>query len=59
MHGHVRRAVEATSFEYQETDEDLKMIFAPGSSLGGARPKASVMDQHSRLAIARSCRRWR
>jgi len=27
----------------QETDEDLKLIFAPGSSLGGARPKASVM----------------
>lgn len=36
-----------------ETDEDLRMIFAPGSSLGGARPKASVMDQHGRLAIAK------
>jgi hypothetical protein len=23
----------------QETDEDLQLIFAPGSSLGGARPK--------------------
>lgn len=29
------------------------MILAPGSSLGGARPKASVIDQHSRLAIAK------
>jgi serine/threonine-protein kinase HipA len=37
----------------QETDEDLQMIFAPGSSLGGARPKASVMDQHRHLAIAK------
>jgi serine/threonine-protein kinase HipA len=37
----------------QETDEDLQLIFAPGSSLGGARPKASVMDQHGHLAIAK------
>jgi len=35
-----------------ETDEDLDLIFAPGSSLGGARPKASVMDSHGNLAIA-------
>lgn len=37
----------------EETDEDLQMIFAPGSSLGGARPKASVIDRHGRLAIAK------
>jgi serine/threonine-protein kinase HipA len=37
----------------EETDEDLLMIFAPGSSLGGARPKASVLDQHGRLSIAK------
>jgi serine/threonine-protein kinase HipA len=37
----------------EETDEDLQMIFAPGSSLGGARPKASVIDQHGNLAIAK------
>jgi serine/threonine-protein kinase HipA len=29
------------------------MIFAPGSSLGGARPKASLIDQHGQLAIAK------
>ena len=29
------------------------IIFAPGSSLGGARPKASVIDQHGRLSIAK------
>lgn len=37
----------------EETDEDLQMIFAPGSSLGGARPKVSVIDQHGQLAIAK------
>ena len=37
----------------EETEEDLQLIFAPGSSLGGARPKASVMDQHGRLSIAK------
>ncbi len=28
-----------------ETDEDLQLILTPGTSLGGARPKASVRDQ--------------
>jgi serine/threonine-protein kinase HipA len=37
----------------EETDEDLRLIFAPGSSLGGARPKASVLDQHGHLSIAK------
>ena len=37
----------------EETDEDLRLIFAPGSSLGGARPKASVVDRHGRLSIAK------
>ena len=37
----------------EETDEDLQLIFAPGSSLGGERPKASVVDQHGRLSIAK------
>jgi len=37
----------------EETDEDLQLIFAPGSSLGGARPKASVVDQHGNLSIAK------
>lgn len=35
------------------TDEDLQLVLAPGSSLGGARPKASVIDQHGSLAIAK------
>ncbi len=37
----------------EETDEYLRLIFAPGSSLGGARPKASAVDQYGRLSIAK------
>ncbi len=37
----------------EETDDDLQLIFAPGSSLGGARPKASIVDQHNNLSIAK------
>ena len=36
-----------------ETDEDLRLLFAPGSSLGGARPKASVRLKDGTLAIAK------
>ena len=36
-----------------ETDEDLRLLLAPGSSLGGARPKASVREQDGRLEIAK------
>ena len=34
-------------------DEDLRLLFAPGSSLGGARPKASVRHRDGRLMIAK------
>ncbi len=37
----------------EESDEDLRLLLAPGSSLGGARPKASVRDRDSSLAIAK------
>jgi serine/threonine-protein kinase HipA len=37
----------------RETDEDLRLLLAPGSSLGGARPKASVRDAEGRLLIAK------
>ena len=36
-----------------ESDEDLRLLLAPGSSLGGARPKASVRDRDGHLAIAK------
>ena len=31
----------------------LRMLIAPGRSLGGARPKASVIDERGRLWIAK------
>ena len=36
-----------------ESGEDLRLLLAPGSSLGGARPKASVRDRDGHLAIAK------
>jgi serine/threonine-protein kinase HipA len=36
-----------------DTEEDLRLILAPGSSLGGARPKASVRDKDGHLMIAK------
>jgi serine/threonine-protein kinase HipA len=37
----------------KDTDEDLKLLLAPGSSLGGARPKVSVIDRDGNLSIAK------
>jgi serine/threonine-protein kinase HipA len=36
-----------------DSDDDLRLLLAPGSSLGGARPKASVLDRDGHLAIAK------
>ena len=36
-----------------ESAKDLQLLLAPGSSLGGARPKASVLDKDGSLAIAK------
>jgi serine/threonine-protein kinase HipA len=50
-------------FRDEETDEDLQLIFAPGSSLGGARPKdrrcpgATWRAGEDRRACALSARR--
>lgn len=41
----------------EESEQDLKLLLAPGSSLGGARPKASVIDKEENLAIAKFPRR--
>jgi serine/threonine-protein kinase HipA len=43
--------------EETDTEEDLRLLFAPGTSLGGARPKASVRDKGGHLAIAKFPRR--
>jgi serine/threonine-protein kinase HipA len=37
----------------QETDEDLQLLLEGGSSLGGARPKAHVLDTQGQLSIAK------
>ena len=36
-----------------DSDEDLRLLLAPGSSLGGARPKATLRDRDWQLAIAK------
>jgi serine/threonine-protein kinase HipA len=36
-----------------DSDEDLRLLLAPGSSLGGSRPKASVRDRDGQLAVAK------
>lgn len=41
----------------KDTEEDLRLLVAPGSSLGGARPKASVIEKDGQLAIAKFPRR--
>ena len=37
----------------RDTAEDIRLLLAPGSSLGGARPKASVRERNGALAIAK------
>lgn len=37
----------------EETEDDIQMIFAPGSSLGGARPKASIKDKDGHLVVVK------
>ena len=36
-----------------ESDDDLNLLLAPGASLGGARPKASILDKNGQLLIAK------
>jgi serine/threonine-protein kinase HipA len=49
------RLLRATNrvIEDKETDDDLALLLNPGTSLGGARPKASVRNPEGRLAIAK------
>jgi serine/threonine-protein kinase HipA len=37
----------------EDDDDALRLLLAPGSSLGGTRPKASVRDHDKRLLIAK------
>lgn len=54
------RDLEYASLQLEDEDKDdaeslkwLNMLIAPGSSLGGARPKASIMDEKGHLWIAK------
>jgi serine/threonine-protein kinase HipA len=55
------RELERAALELQQDDAEsnpeygrwLRMLIAPGGSLGGARPKAGVRDEHGRLWIAK------
>jgi serine/threonine-protein kinase HipA len=40
------------------SDEDLRILLDGGSSLGGARPKAHVVDADGELRIALPQARW-
>ena len=52
---HLPRLLRATRavLDEEETDDDLALLLAPGTSLGGARPKASIRDHSNKLAIAK------
>ncbi|HEY3805790.1 MAG TPA: type II toxin-antitoxin system HipA family toxin [Kofleriaceae bacterium] len=43
----------AAVIDDRDTGDDLALLLAPGTSLGGARPKATVLDAEGRLAIAK------
>lgn len=54
------RELEHASMKLEEDTEDdaenlkwINLLLTPGSSLGGARPKASVLDEHGQLWIAK------
>jgi serine/threonine-protein kinase HipA len=54
--GRLRTAAERAS-EEEEDAEDLRLLLAPGSSLLGSRPKASVRGRNGELLIAKFNRR--
>lgn len=55
------RMLEQTSLNYERDDAEespeyrkwVRMLYSPGSSLGGARPKANVVDTEGNLWIAK------
>lgn len=53
------RELQQAVVHYEHDDENeainkwLKLLIAPGSSLGGARPKANILDENNELWIAK------
>ena len=57
---HMLRELEQASLNFEAADSEdphyvkwLQMLLAPGTSLGGARPKASVLDPKGNLWVAK------
>lgn len=57
---HMLRELEQASLNFEVADSEdphymqwLQMLLAPGTSLGGARPKASVLDPEGNLWVAK------
>ncbi len=50
---HASLQLERAGLPDEEEDRWLRMLIAPGGSLGGTRPKASVVDERSHLWIAK------
>lgn len=57
---HMLRELEQASLNFEAADSEdphyvqwLQMLLAPGTSLGGARPKASVLDPEGNLWVAK------
>lgn len=48
-----RRAEQGAPLSPREEEEEIAMLVAPGSSLGGARPKATFQDDDGTLWIAK------
>lgn len=57
---YIRKLVDASWHIEQSEEEEMlpedkwiEQLYHPGTSLGGARPKSSVLDEHGRLCIAK------
>ena len=50
---HAAMRIAADDDDRDDGDDDLRLLLAPGSSLGGARAKASVLDNDGQLSIAK------
>jgi serine/threonine-protein kinase HipA len=50
---HASMELEKGVLKEEETIKWINLLLAPGASLGGARPKASVQDEHGQLWIAK------
>jgi serine/threonine-protein kinase HipA len=50
---HAAKVLEETKEDSPKITKALRLLIAPGSSLGGARPKSSVVDEKGELWIAK------